>query len=173
MRWLRICLVMALFVLAACSDGGVTAPAGGMALAEITPAPGATGIDPASPIAIRFSGAMASGMEQYADLHRGDISGPVVPMGCAWSTDRSTLTCTPGEPLQSETRYTIHMGSGMTDANGRMADTEQYGMQMGGQPVTAAMLGPMHGGNPAGMLGPGWQDADHGHMGIAFTFKTR
>ena len=175
MRWMRICLSMAgaLLVLAACSDSGPTSTGDVTVLAEVAPAAGTTGVDPTGPVIARFSGPMASGMEQYVDLHRGDISGPVVPMSYAWSSDRSTLTCTPGEPLQSQTRYTIHMGSGMTDANGRMADTEQHGMRMGGQPVTGAMMGPMHGGNPAGMMGPGWQDPDHGHMGIAFTFETR
>ena len=135
--------------------------------------PGATGVDPAGLIMVRFTGAMGAGMEQYMDLHQGDVSGPVVPMSCAWSADRSTLTCTPGEPLQSHVRYTIHMGSGMRDASGHMADTEQHGMQMGGQPVTGAMMGPMHGGDPAGMMGSGWQDPSDGHMGMAFTFETR
>jgi hypothetical protein len=176
MRSSRIYLGLAgvVLALAACSDSGPTTHAGVTALAEIIPAPGSTGIDPAAPMVMRFSGAMGSGMEQYVDVHQGDIAGPIVPMrSWTWSTDRSRLTCTPGEPLQSHTRYVIHMGSGMTDASGHMADTEQHGTQMGGQPVTAAMMGPMHDGRSATTMGPGWQDPGDGHVGMAFTFETQ
>jgi hypothetical protein len=122
---------------------------------------------------VRFNGSMGAGMERYVDLHRGDIAGPLVPMSCIWSTDRSTLTCTPGGPLQPGTRYTIHLGSGMVDAGGRRVETEEHGMQMGGQPVNGQMIGPMHGPEPAGMMEPGWRGAGDGHFGMGFTFETR
>ena len=34
---------------------------------------------------------MASGMEQYVDLHVGNVEGAVVPIGCACSPDRPSL----------------------------------------------------------------------------------
>ena len=78
-------------------------------------------------------------------------SGPLVPMSCALSTDRRTLPCTPGGLLQSSTRHTIYVWSGMMDAEGHAVETEQHGMQLGGQPVTGQMMGPMHGGEPGDM----------------------
>jgi hypothetical protein len=141
----------------ACSDSGPTLLGGVTTLAEITPPQGATAVDPTKPITARFSGAMGTGMERYTDLHRGDVTGPLVAMSCAWSTDRSTLTCTPVEPLHSGTRYTIYMGLGMMDADGHMVEMEQQGMQLGGRPVTQ-VRGPMHDAKPDGM---------------AFTFQTR
>lgn len=160
MRSLRVTLgiVSALLGMSACSDSGPTTPGGITTLTEVIPAAGATGVDPAGSMMAQFSGAMAAGMERYMNLHQGDVAGPLVPMSCGWSPDRTTLTCTPGYPLQSSTRYTIYLGSGMMDADGHMAETEQHGMQLGGQPVTGQMMGPMHGGGSGGM---------------AFTFETR
>ena len=49
-------------------------------------------------------------MEQYVDLHEGDLDGPLVPIRCAWSSDRITLGCTPDAPLKARTRYSLHVG---------------------------------------------------------------
>ena len=78
----------------------------------------ATGTTVGSPITLRFSGAMGAGMEQYVDLHMGDLSGAEVAMSCAWSADRTQLTCTPGSPLAPRTPYAIHLGGGMMSAGG-------------------------------------------------------
>jgi hypothetical protein len=121
---------------------------------------------------VRFSQPMAGGVEQYVDLHQGGIDGPVVPMPCELSDDRSTLTCTPGQPLQSGTAYTIHIGAGMMDEGGRPVEVEDHGMGMGGQPVTGGMMGGVHGGQSTGLMGPGWQHPGDGHLGMAFTFET-
>lgn len=161
MRWLRVTLGVAgaMLGIAACSDSSPTTPGAVTTLSEITPRPGATAVDPGGPIMLRFTGAMGDGMERYMSLHRGYVAGPLVPMSCAWSTDRSTLSCKPGSgPLQSGTRYTIHLGSGMMDAGGHVVETEQRGMQMGGQPVSGQPMGPMHSGDQAG---------------VAFAFETR
>ncbi|HEU4697870.1 MAG TPA: Ig-like domain-containing protein [Gemmatimonadales bacterium] len=158
--------------LAACSDGGPSGPNTVTTLEAVSPAAGATGIDPASPIAVRFSGAMGIGMERYVDLHQGDVGGPVVPMACTWSNDRATLTCTPGTHLASGTGYALHVGSGMMDANNRPVDVEGHGTQMGGHRVTGQMMGGMHAGQATGLMGPGWRHAGDAHMGMAFAFET-
>src|SRR4030042_558920 len=98
------------------SGGGASA---GAAFMSVSPAGGATGMAAGSPIAFRFSGAMGTGMEQYVDLHMGDLSGAEVAMSCAWSADRTLLTCTPGVPLASRTTYAIHMGGGMMTSGGQ------------------------------------------------------
>jgi hypothetical protein len=174
MRLLRIALAVAgpALGLAACSDNDTTAPGSDTTLEAVIPSAEATGVDPAGPITVRFSGPMGTGMEQYLDLHQGDIGGPIVQMNCAWSADRTTLTCAPGAPLQPGTSYTIHLGSGMMDGNGRPVETEEHGLQMGGQPVTGQMMGGMHGGQASSMMGPGWRHAGDDHVGMAFTFET-
>jgi hypothetical protein len=173
MRLVRIALAVIgpALGLTACSDNGTTAPDGDTTLEAVTPSTRASGVDAAGPITVRFSGPMSTGMEQYVDLHRDDIGGPVVHMSCAWSDDRTTLTCTPGMPLQPGTSYTFHLGSGMMDASGRSVETEEHGLQMGGQPVTGQMMGGMHGGQAPSMMGPGWRHAGDDHVGMGFTFE--
>lgn len=158
--------------LAACSENDTSSPDDETILEDVTPAAGTPNADPEGSITVRFSRPMGSGMEQYVDLHQGGIDGPVVPMSCEPSVDRTTLTCTPGERLQSAATYTIHIGAGMMDDNGRPVESEDRGMEMGGRPVTGEMMGGMHGGQPTGMMGPGWEHPGDGHLGMAFTFET-
>jgi hypothetical protein len=158
--------------LAACSENGTSAPDDETVLEEVTPAAGTPDADPEGSITVRFSGPMGSGMEQYVDLHQGGIDGPVVPMSCEPTADRAALTCTPGQPLQPGTQYTIHIGGGMMDENNRPIEIEDHGMGMGGQAVTGEMMGGMHGGQPTAMMGPGWEHPGDGHLGMAFTFET-
>jgi hypothetical protein len=157
----------------ACSEDGATAPSEETVLESVTPAAGATGVELSAPVAVRFSGPIASGMEEYVDLHQGGIDGPIVPMTCTPSADRIAMTCTPDQPLRTRTTYTIHMGAGMMDGSGRPIETEAHGMAMGGQPVTGQMMGGMHGGQSTGMMGPGWGHRADGHLGMAFAFETR
>ena len=174
MRLLRIAFAVVgpALGLAGCSNDGATAPGSDTNLEAVTPSAGATGVDASGPITVRFSGPMGNGMEQYVDLHQGDISGPVVQMRCTWSDDRTTLTCTPAAPLQAGTRYTIHIGSGMMDASGHPVETEEHGLQMGGQSVAGSMMGGMHGGQPTSMMGSGWRHVGDDHVGMAFAFET-
>lgn len=167
-RWLGA--VTALAVAAACGNESV-APSPTTSLVEVTPPAGATEVARDGAIIVRFSGPMGMGMENYVDLHRGTIDGPVVPMSCSWSADRSTLTCGLDVPLEERADYTLHMGGGMVDANGHQVMMEQPGMGMGGRAVTSGMMGGTHSGQPITMMGPGWRDAD-GHLGLMFGFTT-
>jgi hypothetical protein len=106
------------------SGGGTAA---GVALMSVSPADGATSMAVGSPMTFRFSGSMGAGMEQYVDLHTGDLSGAEVTMSCAWSADRTQLTCTPGSPLASRTTYALHLGWGMM-GNGWRHSNGAYGM---------------------------------------------
>jgi hypothetical protein len=147
--------------------GGASA---GAAFMSVSPMGGATGMAVGSPITFRFSGAMGAGMEQYVDLHMGDLSGAEVPMTCAWSTDRTQLTCTPGSPLAAHTTYAIHLGGGMMSAGGAAVDYAA-GLGMGGQWIMGGMMTSSHGGMPWGMMGSGWHNAN-GSYGMVFTFTT-
>src|SRR5512134_842042 len=150
--------------------GGGGTPAGVTFMSE-SPASGATGVAVGSPITFRFSGAMGSEMEQYVDLHMGDLSGGEVPMSCAWSADRTLLTCTPTSPLASHAMYAIHLGGGMMSADGGAVDYTTYGPGMGGQWIMGGMMTGTHGGMGWGMMGSGWRNAN-GSYGMVFTFTT-
>jgi hypothetical protein len=153
-------------------------PSGSPAFISVSPGGGAMGVPMGITPELHWGIGMSAGMEQFVDLHLGDVSGPVVPMSCAWSTDQTTLGCTPSSPLQGGTQYTMHVGGGMTGAHGQVIDMDQYGPGFGGQWVTSAGQpggghhgGAHHGGHPWGGLGPGWQHAN-GSYGMAFTFTT-
>jgi hypothetical protein len=146
-------------------------PGSGVAVMSVSPPGGATGVALGTPITFRFSGAMGAGMEQYVDLHMGDLSGGEVAMNCAWSPDRTLLTCTPGSPLAPHTTYAIHLGGGMMSAAGGAVDYTTHGPGMGGQWIMGGMMAGTHGGMAWGMMGSGWRNAN-GSYGMVFTFTT-
>jgi Big-like domain-containing protein len=150
------------------SGGGTAA---GTAFLSVSPEGGAAGVAIGSSMTFRFSGAMGAGMEQYVDLHMGDLSGGEVPMSCAWSADRTLLTCTPASPLAAHTTYALHLGGGMMSAAGVPVDYTAHGSAMGGQWIMGGMMTGTHGGMGWGMMGSGWRNAN-GSYGMVFTFTT-
>jgi len=143
----------------------------GAAFVSVTPAGGSTGVPTSTSVTLRFGAGMAAGMDQYVDLHVGSIAGPVVSMGCAWSPDRTTLTCLPGAPLDPRTTYVVHVGGGMMTQARQPLDYDPYGPGMGGQWLMGGRMGPSHGGNPWGMMGSGWRGSN-GSYGMEFPFTT-
>ena len=139
-------------------------------LVAVSPDGGATGISPGTTMTMQFSGSMAAGMEQYVDLHDGTSAGPVHPLTCIWSADRTTLTCMPGTPLQDHTTYTLHLGGGMLAAGGGTVNMGP-GTGMGGQWLTGGMMGGSHAGQPLSMMGGDWLGSN-GSYGMVFTFTT-
>lgn len=160
---------------AACSDttAAVAAPT---ELLSVVPQGGATNVDPTEPVTITFNHPLARQMTEYASLHEGDVTGPVVPGTWALAQDDSVLVCTPDQPLKSVTQYTIHLGGGMMDAQGNDVGFDMYGSMMGGQWATGGMMGGMGGGMMGGNgqypeMGDGWQGSN-GMYGMVFTFTT-
>ena len=141
------------------------------ALVSVTPAGGATGVPTSTSLTLRFGAPMAVAMEQYVDLHVGSIAGPVVAISCAWSPDRTTLTCVPSATLDPRTTYIFHVGAGMMTQAGQPIDYDHYGPGMGGQWLMGGMMGPTHAGGPWGMMGPGWHGSN-GSYGMEFPFTT-
>lgn len=175
MRRLAVARVGALALLvgvAGCGDQSMMTTPDGLhgspMVLSVTPPGDATGVSTTTTVTIRFSQRMGAGMEQFVDMHRGDLTGPVVPMSCGWSGDRSTLTCSPDAALRAGTRYTIHVGAGMMGANGLPLDLNQ--MPMGGQWAYSSMMG-SHGGMSWNMMGPGWHGSN-GSYGMLFMFTT-
>ena len=102
------------------NDTSMLGPSGaGAAFMSVTPQGGTMGVAGFSSMVFRFGAAMGSGLEQYVDLHMGDLAGPTMPMNCGWSSDRTTLTCTPQGPLSPRTTYVIHLGGGMMTQAGQ------------------------------------------------------
>jgi len=114
----------AVIVLISCSNEGSFTPddpagaAPAARLLTISPQGGATRVNRDGSLTFVFDRPMMAGMEQYVDLHRGDVTAPTHPIACAWSADRTQLTCTPVTPLDAETGYTLHMGGGLRNADG-------------------------------------------------------
>jgi hypothetical protein len=174
-----------LAALGACSDSsdsslgpdGTTGAAPATRLVAVSPPGQATGVDRGGPLMLQFDGAMMPGMEQYVDLHRGDVSSLTHPIACAWSADRTQLICTPAPPLDPGTSYTFHVGGGMRSSNGAsilMDPTEHAGSWIHGG--SGMMGGGMsHGDDHAGqsweMMGPGWR-AGNGTYGIVCPFQS-
>ncbi len=170
-RMLALLVVIAALPLASC--GSSDAPTAGTrtALASVSPAGGAVGVDPTGVVTVRFDHALMGGMERYAALHEGDVTGAVVAGTWAMSADHTALTFTPAGALKHATRYTIHLGGGIMDADDHPVDMDP-GQMMGGQYASGSMMGggAMMGGG-SGMMGPGWQGAN-GMYGMVFSFTT-
>jgi hypothetical protein len=151
-------------------NGMMTGPSTASVFMSVSPAGGATGVSTSAGISVRFSQRMGVGMEQFVDLHEGDPSGPVVPMTCGWSADRTTLTCQPTQHLKQQAHYATHLGGGMMDADD-LPVSMTPGLQMGGQWLMSNMMGGNHAGMPMGMMGSGWRGSD-GSYGMFFPFTT-
>jgi hypothetical protein len=169
-------LVAFLAGIVACgSDGtGPSSPppaAGTTELLSVMPAGGSTAVSTTTNLVMAFDHPMMVRAEQYLDLHRGDASGPLEPIGCTWSPDRLTVTCRPAVPLQHNSQYAFHAGGGMMDGNGHPIDIGPHGTQMGGQWLMPGMMGGVHAGMPMSGMGAGWKAAN-GSYGMVFTFTT-
>ena len=96
---------------------------------------------------------------------------PIDPTSTA---DGKGLRFTPNQPLVPSTRYTIHVGGRLTDADGAIVDLELKGPTLGGEWVTLDMVMGMSAmGMPMGQShsGPEWRDPT-GTYGLAFAFTT-
>lgn len=140
-------------------------------LMSVAPQGGAAGVAGSTFMVFRFGAAMGSGMEQYVDLHVGDLAGPTMPMNCSWSSDRTILTCTPQSSLTPRTHYLLHLGGGMMNQAGQALDYSQYGPMMGGQWILGGMMTASHAGSAWTMMGATWHNVN-GSYGMAFTFTT-
>jgi hypothetical protein len=137
----------------------------------ISPAGGAVDVDPAGAITITFSRSMQMGMEMYAALHQGPVTGPEIGGTWSWMDSGQRLQFVPTTPLAAAAMHTVHLGGGMLDANGDRVGLDSCVTRHGGQRATGGMMG---GGMMAGrgMMGTGWQGADNTY-GMLYTFTTR
>lgn len=178
-RWSPLVVVPLLVALAACADDGTTPDVSGETLLlSVLPEGGAVDVDPNDPIEVHFDHPMMSGMEDYALLHLGDVTGPAVEGTWSLSSDRTVLAFTPDAALQPATRYTIHLGGGMIDGEGHPVDWQTHGTHMGGEWATGTMMGSgmgpgmgMGGAVGGHHMDSGWVHAN-GSYGMVFTFTT-
>lgn len=163
----------------ACSDD-VTGPDTDVAaLLSMEPAPGSVDISVGASVDITFDHAIGFGMQEYAALHEGALTGPEVEGAWTLSEDRMVLTFTPDQQLQAATTYVVHLGAGMTDEHGNHVSLEQHGLGMGGEWATESMTtGGMGSGMGSGMgqndqmMGDGWAHPTNGSFGMIFSFTT-
>jgi len=153
----------------ACSTNP-TAPASRTVVASVVPAGGSVAVPIGSPVMVTFSNPMRMGMEMYAVLHEGSVTGPVVAGTWMWSGDRTQLIFTPSTALKAGTAYTVHLGGGMVDSSGAPVDFQSCVNQFGGQWATPGMMGGGMMGDST-MMGQGWKGSN-GMYGMTFNFTT-
>ncbi|NIU33906.1 MAG: Ig-like domain-containing protein [Gemmatimonadetes bacterium] len=179
-RWMMLLAAVPLLAgAAACSEDGTTPKVEEETLfLSVAPAGGATDVDPNGLVEVRFDHPMMSGMEAFAVLHLVDVTGPAVDGTWSFSPDRTVLAFAPDVPLEPSTGYTIHLGGGMMDDEGRAVDWETHGPGMGGEWATDTMMssGTGRGMGMGGALGTdhmsaGWQH-ENGSFGMVFSFDT-
>jgi len=169
-------VLCAVISLVACSESSTESEdvATVTVLLSVQPTAGATNVDLTTAMEIVFSRPVAAATLGIVALQIGECPGPIVSGQWLLSQDRTVLRFTPLMPLMAGTMYSIHVGGGMMDAEGRPIDLEHYGPGMGGQWVSEAMANGM-GATGMGMgvnhAGPGWRHVN-GTYGLAFTFTT-
>ena len=94
-------------------------------------------VDPAGAITITFSWPMQIGMEMYAALHQGPVTGPEIEGTWSWMDGGQRLQFVPTTPLAAATMHTVHLGGGMLDANGDRVGLDSCVTRHGGQWATA------------------------------------
>ncbi len=141
-------------------------------LLSVQPAGGAANVSVSDPVVVMFDHAMGVGMEAYAALHEGSVTGPVVAGLWTRSQDGTQLMFVPTSPLKPSTTYVIHLGGEMMDANGGIVNLEMHGTGMGGTWASQTMMTGGMGGQNTNHMGSGWQHPSNGSFGMVFTFTT-
>lgn len=147
------------------------------ALTAVQPEGGTTGVDANAEVVLEFSHPMNPTMSDYADVHEGDLQGPEVAGSWSWSEDHTRLTFRPEAPFAPATTYVVHVGGGMTDADGDHVNLGEHGSHMGGDWATGSMMGSGQGGSMmgddgSGHMGQGWEHPSNGSYGMVFRFTT-
>jgi len=97
-------------------------------LLSLQPTGGAVDVSVGDTVEVTFDHAIAEGMEAYAALHEGSVTGPEVAGAWTRSADGMRLMFVPTSSLKPSTTYVVHLGSGMMDANGNPVNLETHGM---------------------------------------------
>lgn len=173
-HWKLLAMAAALPLFACSSDSPADASTA-TALVSVSPSGGAASVSRNGAVTITFDHAIMAGMERYALLHEGGLTGSPVAGSWILSADRKVLAFTPASALKAATQYTIHLGGGMMDGEGHPVNMDG-GMGMGGQYASGTMMsgGMMGSGgmmSSGSMMGTGWQAAS-GTFGMLFTFTT-
>lgn len=169
-----IALIGAVGLTASACEDDTTAVEPETALLSVTPEGGAQDVDASSTtIGVTFDHAMHDHAADYMAVHEGDITGPEVMGSWMMEGNGTHMRFVPEAGLKEGTRYTIHLGGGLQDAEGHMVDLETHGTGMGGMWADGAMMtGGMMGGHQHPHMGSGWQHPENGSYGMVFTFTT-
>ena len=163
-----------LFTSVACADGGIGPEDDATALLGIAPLNGSADISVGTSVVATFDHPVGVGMEAFAALHEGALTGTEVEGVWTLSSDRTALAFQPDRALKPATTYVLHLGGGMTDDHGNHVNLGQHGLGMGGEWATASMMtgGMGMGAGNGHMLGSGWTHPSNGSYGMIFSFTT-
>jgi hypothetical protein len=156
----------------ACTDAGVAPLGSDAALLTVAPQGGSVDISVGTSVLVTFNQAIGIGMEAYAALHEGSLTGPEVEGTWSLSPDRTVLTFYPTDALKTATRYVIHLGGGMTDDHGNHVNLSQHGHGLGGEWAMGSMMTGSMGQGNTHMMGSGWAHPANGSYGMTFSFTT-
>jgi hypothetical protein len=146
-------------------DGGEQPGEGmepGTQLLTITPRPGVASATVGTPITLTFDGSVDTTVAQFVDLHRGSVTGEILPLDCTWSDGNSTLACaiTTTQPLVADSLYILHIGAGLLSSNGQQLTSSGLAA-MGGTSIDAGTV-TTHGGQSTSDLPSGWRGTGNG-----------
>lgn len=156
----------------ACDDG-TTSVEPETALLSVTPEGGAQNVGVSSTtIEVTFNHAMHDHATDYMAVHEGDVTGPEVMGSWMMEENATVMRFVLDAGLKEGTRYSVHIGGGLEDAEGHGVDLEAHGMSMGGMWAAESMMtGGMMGGQHPHM-GTGWRHPENGTYGMVFSFTT-
>ena len=156
---------------AACNEGTTTLEPEATLL-SVAPTGEAVDVALDAPVVVTFDRAMHDEAPDYAAVHEGDVNGPVVQGSWMLEEGGTVMRFTPSQGWRAGTDHTVHLGGGMTDAEGHMVDFESHGMTMGGMWADGSMMsGDVMGGGQHPHMGAGWEH-ENGSYGMLFTFTT-
>lgn len=171
-----VALMAAVVIGVAGCDEGTTTPEPETVLLSVAPAGEAVDVALDAPVVVTFDHAMHGHAADYAAVHEGDVTGPVVEGSWMMEENGTVMRFTPGQDWKAGMEYTIHLGGGMTDVEGHHVDMGTHGTHMGGEWATGSMMGGTHGagmnGSQHGHTGAGWEHPENGSYGMLFTFTT-
>lgn len=147
------------------------------ALTAMQPEGGSTGVDPNADVVLEFTHPMNPAMSDYAGVHEGGLEGQEVAGMWSWSEDHTVLAFRPEDPFAPATTYVVHVGGGLSDADGDHVSLGKHASHMGGEWATGSMMGSGHaggmmGGDGSSHMGEGWEHPSNGSYGMVFRFTT-
>lgn len=159
-------LTLAAMAAFACSDDPASPP-DELTIVSLSPTGEATNVDPGVVVEIEFSSPMAETMSDLVALHEDTPAGALAAGTWEWSPDHLFLRFRVNNRLREQTRYHLHLGGGLEDAQGHRLNFEHAMQFHHGDWCTDGMAG----GHHQFMHQHEWQHRN-GSFGMVISFTT-